>query len=149
MLRYFWPYTHLTSTPNTWVFGVWEKAYWVTVILFWLLTIKQMYPATMGSIEQHALQPQDMLQNRSCGCINSSTLKFTNHLVSWICLYGHTPTFYWQKSAHTQFVGHVENVFWKDNEPLENKSMRQLEGKIIILEFTEHWIVDTWQWEGI
>lgn len=22
MLRYFWPYTHLTSTPNTWVFGV-------------------------------------------------------------------------------------------------------------------------------
>lgn len=67
----------------------------------------------MASMEQNALQPQDMLQNRSCGCINSYTLKFTNHLESWICLYGHTPTFYWQKSAHTQFVGHVENVFWK------------------------------------
>lgn len=48
MLRYFWPYTHLTSTPNTWVFGVWEKAYWVTVILFWLLTIKQMYSSNNG-----------------------------------------------------------------------------------------------------
>lgn len=46
--------------------------------------------ATMAQVHP---QPQDMLQNRSCGCVNSSHPTPYCIYKCWLCLSGHTPTF--------------------------------------------------------
>lgn len=63
----------------------------------------------MASKGQSALQPQDMLQNRSCGRLNSSALKFYK-------LHGQYTHSLLTGISHTQSMSCVVNVLQTEKD---------------------------------